>query len=187
MKEFKTIGSRLYWAYANMGRADAALKESAKSFSKTHHMIRAKLFKGLSEGNMSISSVLKDEQLKYISPGTCCYCGSKENISIDHLIPKHNGGPDSADNMVFACKHCNSSKGSSDLIVWYANKRKEFPPILLLRRYLKLAIMITKDRNLLDHPIDKVTEISPPLPYCVETIPVKLPPLKDLKLWISDI
>jgi len=40
----------------------------------------------------------------------CVYCGSTENLSIDHRIPQKYGGNNSEKNLVTACKKCNSSK-----------------------------------------------------------------------------
>ena len=40
---------------------------------------------------------------------TCQYCGaSAENV--DHVVPKSRGGPHSWDNVVAACRRCNSKK-----------------------------------------------------------------------------
>lgn len=42
----------------------------------------------------------------------CQYCGSKQNLTIDHVIPKSKGGKDTWDNVVAACATCNVSKGN---------------------------------------------------------------------------
>ncbi|MBV6645680.1 MAG: HNH endonuclease [Cyclobacteriaceae bacterium] len=41
----------------------------------------------------------------------CQYCGSRQNLTLDHLIPKSKGGKSSWMNLVTACKPCNSKKG----------------------------------------------------------------------------
>lgn len=41
----------------------------------------------------------------------CRYCRSTERLSIDHVKPRVQGGSDDADNLVVACKSCNSRKG----------------------------------------------------------------------------
>jgi 5-methylcytosine-specific restriction endonuclease McrA len=41
----------------------------------------------------------------------CRYCGSSEGLTIDHVVPVAANGDDSADNLVVACKTCNSRKG----------------------------------------------------------------------------
>ena len=43
----------------------------------------------------------------------CQYCGYKgDKLSIDHVIPRSRGGPDSWDNVVTACFPCNVMKGN---------------------------------------------------------------------------
>ena len=42
---------------------------------------------------------------------TCVYCGSKKNLTIDHIIPKSKGGDNSWKNLVTCCSPCNRIKG----------------------------------------------------------------------------
>lgn len=42
----------------------------------------------------------------------CQYCGSTEDLTIDHIIPKSRGGKDTWDNLVTACNRCNNVKGN---------------------------------------------------------------------------
>jgi len=42
---------------------------------------------------------------------TCAYCGDEAN-SVDHIIPRSQGGTDDLDNLVAACMQCNCSKGA---------------------------------------------------------------------------
>lgn len=41
---------------------------------------------------------------------TCQYCGVREDLSIDHIIPESKGGQLIENNLVTACKSCNSKK-----------------------------------------------------------------------------
>jgi hypothetical protein len=41
----------------------------------------------------------------------CQYCGSTDNLTLDHVIPKSRGGSSNWDNLITACKTCNSKKG----------------------------------------------------------------------------
>jgi 5-methylcytosine-specific restriction endonuclease McrA len=41
----------------------------------------------------------------------CQYCGNQKDLTLDHLIPKAKGGKTSWNNLVTACKKCNSTKG----------------------------------------------------------------------------
>ena len=44
----------------------------------------------------------------------CVKCGTKENISIDHITPVAKGGKDEYENMQPLCKSCNSKKNVMD-------------------------------------------------------------------------
>jgi hypothetical protein len=41
----------------------------------------------------------------------CRYCGSEDQPTIDHVIPRSQGGGDEASNLVVACWDCNRKKG----------------------------------------------------------------------------
>jgi 5-methylcytosine-specific restriction endonuclease McrA len=43
---------------------------------------------------------------------TCQYCGAKEELTIDHVLPSSRGGDDSWENMVTCCLKCNLKKGN---------------------------------------------------------------------------
>ncbi len=42
---------------------------------------------------------------------TCQYCGDREDLTFDHLIPRSKGGHTTWDNVVTACSPCNLRKG----------------------------------------------------------------------------
>ena len=42
----------------------------------------------------------------------CQYCGSTQDLTIDHMLPRSRGGRDSWENLVTACTKCNTRKGS---------------------------------------------------------------------------
>ena len=42
----------------------------------------------------------------------CQYCGGRpRDLTLDHVLPRHRGGPDSWENVVAACRRCNGKKG----------------------------------------------------------------------------
>ena len=41
----------------------------------------------------------------------CLYCGSKKDLTLDHVLPKARGGKTTWNNLATACKRCNSKKG----------------------------------------------------------------------------
>ena len=44
---------------------------------------------------------------------TCQYCGSRANLTVDHVIPKSKGGNSSWENIVASCAPCNRRKGDA--------------------------------------------------------------------------
>ena len=62
----------------------------------------------------------------------CVYCGSKKELTLDHVVPKSKGGGNEWTNLVTSCFKCNLKKGSktpeeAKLIM----KHKPFAPPLL--------------------------------------------------------
>ncbi|MEO0750732.1 MAG: HNH endonuclease [Pseudomonadota bacterium] len=45
----------------------------------------------------------------------CQYCGSRENLTFDHVVPRSRGGITSWENVVAACSRCNLKKGARSL------------------------------------------------------------------------
>lgn len=48
----------------------------------------------------------------------CFYCGSREKICIDHVVPLSRGGNNSIGNYLPACLRCNSSKKNKTIMEW---------------------------------------------------------------------
>jgi 5-methylcytosine-specific restriction endonuclease McrA len=44
---------------------------------------------------------------------TCQYCGSRANLTVDHVIPRSKGGLSSWENIVASCAPCNRRKGDA--------------------------------------------------------------------------
>ncbi len=42
----------------------------------------------------------------------CQYCGSSKRLTLDHVVPRAQGGPHTWDNVVTACEGCNHRKGN---------------------------------------------------------------------------
>ena len=179
MKRLETLREYVYWSYANLGMAHAAINMGDSNYKRLHFMIRAKMYKGLLAGTMSIASIVDDEKIKISQGAICSYCNSAENLSIDHLVPKFLGGGNVAENIVCSCRSCNSSKGKRDLLEWYAC-RNEFPPLLTLRRYLKLVIRYIDENDLGGCLVEQIKSLD--TPFRLDLIPLDYPLPSEIRL-----
>jgi len=68
----------------------------------------------------------------------CQYCGAQppaRELTVDHILPRSRGGETKWENVVIACKHCNSKKGNKTPVE--ANMRLKVKPNK--PKYLALA------------------------------------------------
>ena len=75
-------------------------------------------FKALQSGDSTMSGTIREWQREQELPQECVFCGSSENLQVDHLIPRSRGGLDSADNTVWSCSTCNISRGNKGIFQW---------------------------------------------------------------------
>lgn len=62
--------------------------------------------------------VFTKKEIKKLYSSPCIYCGSKKNISLDHVIPLARGGRHCKGNVAPACLSCNSSKKNKTIQEW---------------------------------------------------------------------
>ncbi len=178
-KELDTVKEVLFWSYANLAMAHTAVDRKQGKYAPFNYMIRAKLFKGLIEGSMDIRTIFDDEKIKLLSGNKCSYRGSTENLALDHILAKKLGGKDVGDNLIYACRSCNSSKGKKDMMEWMGYK-KAFPPLMILRRYLKLVVIYCLENNLMKCSMSELKNQKHP--FNIEYIPVSYPKPNELVL-----
>ncbi|MCP5047342.1 MAG: HNH endonuclease [bacterium] len=183
-RELNTVKELLFWSYANLAMAHTAVNAKQEKYAPFNFMIRSRLFKGLMDGSMNVRTLLDDEKIKLLSGNKCSYCGITEHLSIDHIFPKKFGGKDEGDNLIYACKSCNSSKGKKGLMEWM-NSKNIFPPLMILRRYLKLIIIYCIENNLMECSVEELKNQK--LPFNLEYVPVSYPKPSELKLEIIRI
>ena len=177
------VKDRIYFSYANLAMAHSAVSKKQDEYEKLNLIIRAKLLKGLQSGNMNMRTIFDDEKVKLQTGQICNYCGSNEKLALDHIFPQKYGGKDDAENLIFACKTCNSSKGKKDLMEWMIF-RNEFLPLMIIRRYLKLVYKYSNENNLLDKNISELEKME--LPFKIQYLPTEFPKPKFLKLNITE-
>jgi len=125
--EVTTVGELLHWRYASLAMAHAAVTANAQEYGRVHYVIRSRLYTGPRKQTMHVGALADDERLKMVLPQACCYCGSRERLASDHLISRKRGGKNAGDNLVWACRACNSSKGAYGAREWLKG-RDQFPP-----------------------------------------------------------
>jgi hypothetical protein len=65
------------------------------------------------------------KEITRIKNSACIYCGKKENIQIEHVVPISRGGLHSIGNIASACAPCNQSKKDKYITEWrYKNARQ---------------------------------------------------------------
>ena len=181
-QKIETVRELIYYSYANLAMAHTAVDKKQEKYEVFNFMIRSKLFKGLKDGTMNMRTIFDDEKIKLQTGQICNYCGSSENLALDHIFPQKYGGQDNAENLIFACKACNSSKGKKDLMEWMIF-RGQFLPLMIIRRYLKLTFNYCNQNELLDKNIEDLKGLE--LPFKIDLLPTSFPKPNELKLNIE--
>lgn len=47
----------------------------------------------------------------------CVYCGSRDNLTLEHIDPHSHGGKAKFDNLLTSCKSCNSKNGNRQRLI----------------------------------------------------------------------
>ena len=74
---------------------------------------------------------------------TCPYCGKRGNdLTLDHIMPRHRGGQHTWENVVAACRPCNHKKGGrtlaeSKMQLLHQPKRPPATPTYLYSSYVR--------------------------------------------------
>lgn len=70
----------------------------------------------------AIISPIDEKKIYALCNNQCIYCGSTERLTLDHVVALASGGSHTEDNLVVACKSCNSSKGKKPLEEWIGTR-----------------------------------------------------------------
>lgn len=145
-KWIKTIRDLIYWHYSK-------LICEAKGYNRSDFPLVMNIFKKLKSGEISISSLYRENVKLLRQEKVCAYCASDDKIELDHIIPKSRKGPDNVDNIIYACKKCNISKSDKDLIEWYGTDYIQKIPRDVFLKYLKLIKVQFEFEVLIDFEI----------------------------------
>jgi hypothetical protein len=130
----KTVREEIFYEYAKL-ISRSAYKSLQRGFITDR-------FKKLRDGKISISDTIREWEREQELPKECVFCGSQEDLTTDHLIPRNRGGDDSADNLVLACQSCNASRGDKGIFEWLGLKRKDDLHRLVAGKYLKELLRV---------------------------------------------
>jgi hypothetical protein len=130
----RTVRDEILYEYAKL--------ISRSAFGRLERAFITDRFMKLRDGEISISGTIREWEREVELPHECVFCGSKENLTTDHLIPTHRGGDDSADNLVLCCAQCNSSRGDKGIFEWLGLERKDALHRLVAGKYLKQLLKV---------------------------------------------
>lgn len=143
-KHVRTVRQLIYWEYAKL-MAGSAVGDRRNFRYVTY------CYKRLDAGKLAPSAILRENKLLVMGDKVCAYCEAEcPDLQWEHILPRSLGGPDTIDNMVLACRGCNSAKGARDLFAWYGREKQYEIPRLALGKYLKLIFELHEQAGTLD-------------------------------------
>lgn len=113
--------------YATDPAYRARVRESSRAWgvqNPDYYRAAAKLRRARLRGVECSFTVEQARELFEEYAGLCVYCLSPAT-TLDHVVPISAGGAHAKDNLVPACKSCNSSKRDRSLLVFLASRRRE--------------------------------------------------------------
>ncbi len=143
------------------------LYEYAKLISRTvfggqiNHRFVSDRFKALRDGQATMSGTNREWQREQELPQECVFCGLRQNLQVDHLIPRSRGGLDSADNTVWSCSTCNASRGDQGVFQWLGLKRKDGLHRLVAGKYLKQLFELHSEQGTLELHKNDIARLCP--------------------------
>ena len=84
---------------------------SARDYHYLPAVVRVKFYVKKLQGAFDRGVPLTRKNVYARDEHSCQYCGSKSNLTLDHVIPVSKGGGTTWDNIVCACNKCNQKKG----------------------------------------------------------------------------
>lgn len=147
----KTIRDEIFWQYAKLISKSAGFDVNERRFQMDR-------FLKLRDGNIKWSTTIREWIRENEKPDECIYCGSKDCLTVEHILPQSCGGPDIFDNAIKACRNCNLGKGSKRLYEWIGMKNKDKIPRIAEGKYLKLLYNLHEELGTLDTDKKELTD-----------------------------
>jgi hypothetical protein len=150
----RTVREEILYEYAKL------ISRSALG-GKINYGFVSDRFKALRDGQATMSGTNREWQREQELPKECVFCGTLDNLQVDHLIPRSRGGCDSADNTVWSCLSCNASRGDQGVFQWLGLKRKDNLHRLVAGKYLKQLLELHEVRGTLDVHKNDIARMCP--------------------------
>lgn len=119
-----------YWDSINPGRKAARTKASAERNKEKRTIYAAEwrnknrfkwnFYASKRRLKLRQNGIFKvlDKEFRKLTNSNCFYCGSKDNLTLDHILPIARGGRHSIGNLITACKPCNCQKNKRTIVEW---------------------------------------------------------------------
>ena len=154
-RDVRTIQDIMNYQYAKIIACSAFGCVDGVQAKRSHYGFIKNTFRSLSSGKKTWSDIEREDWQLVESDKECAYCGQPTDLAREHIVPRslmineRCPGCDaiqSIHNKVWACRTCNSEKGTEGLYSFY---RKRFPmdkkffdhiPPLVEKKYLKTIL-----------------------------------------------
>ena len=151
-RNVETIRDLICYQYAKIIARSAFKASDGRVAKSNHYGFIKKTFLELKKGEKSWSEITREDWQFVESEKKCIYCGSEEDLNREHLVPRslriNERCPtceriQGIHNQVWACRPCNSLKGTKGLYDFYRmkypieKKYYDFIPPLAEKKYLK--------------------------------------------------
>jgi 5-methylcytosine-specific restriction endonuclease McrA len=164
-KDAASLRDVIFHQYAKLITRSAFKLSDSKEAKRLHYGFVRKKLRELMTGVISWSEILREDLQFVESEKKCIYCGSEENLHKEHLVPRSlKIKPECATcdkiqgihNLVWACKTCNSLKGTKGLYEFFKSRYPEdkkfydIIPSLAEKKYLKTIYSCHECAQILD-------------------------------------
>lgn len=151
-RDVKTVRDQINFQYAKIIACSAFGCANGKEAKRRCYGFIKKTFNDLTSGKKTWSDIEREDWQFVESDKVCAYCGSGDNLSREHIVPRslrineRCAGCDTIwaiHNQVWACRTCNSEKGTLGLYTFYKKRLApevkffDFIPPLVEKKYLK--------------------------------------------------
>ena len=151
-RDVSTLCDVINYQYAKIIACSAFRCENGFEAKKKHYGFIKNTFRNLSTGKKSWTDIEREDWQLVESDKECAYCGSLSVLAREHTVPGslliNERCPtcdtiQSIHNKVWACKSCNSQKGTEGLYSFYRKKLSmekkffDYIPPLVEKKYLK--------------------------------------------------